>query len=81
MITLKSHGFKYSRPDTNIVFDVSYFVNPWRDETIRNETNPAQRRKVACESFPISGIQRRKEPKMSHNGKIVYYGGTSGRLS
>ena len=49
MITLKSHGFKYSRPDANIVFDVSYFVNPWRDETIRNETNPAQRRKKILE--------------------------------
>jgi RNase adaptor protein for sRNA GlmZ degradation len=44
MLTLKSHGFKYSRPEANIVFDVSYFVNPWRDESIRNETNPAIRR-------------------------------------
>ncbi len=36
MITIKSHGFKFSRPEANIVFDVSYLVNPWRDDEIRN---------------------------------------------
>lgn len=35
MITLKSHGFKYSRPEANFVFDVSYFPNPWREKEIR----------------------------------------------
>lgn len=37
MITIKSHGFKYSRPEANIIFDVSYFKNPWRKDDIRNE--------------------------------------------
>lgn len=44
MITIKSHGFKFSRPDANFVFDVSYFKNPWRDEAIKNEEDPAKRR-------------------------------------
>lgn len=35
MIYLKSHGFKFSRPEANVVFDVSYFSNPWRDPEIR----------------------------------------------
>lgn len=30
MITLISKGFKYGKPDTNFLFDVSYFKNPWR---------------------------------------------------
>lgn len=34
MITLTSHGFKYGRPDANIVFDVSYFNNPWRQQDV-----------------------------------------------
>lgn len=37
MITLKSHGFKYSRPEANFVFDVSYFKNPWREEKFRTK--------------------------------------------
>jgi Predicted P-loop-containing kinase len=45
MITLQSFGFKYGRPDANIVFDVSYFINPWRDASIREESEPAFRRK------------------------------------
>lgn len=44
MITLMSHGFKFSRPEANIVFDVSYFKNPWRDEDIRNEKDTVMRR-------------------------------------
>lgn len=44
MITIKSHGFKFSRPDANFVFDVSYFKNPWRDEDIKNEEDPKKRR-------------------------------------
>jgi RNase adaptor protein for sRNA GlmZ degradation len=44
MITLKSHGFKYARPEANFVFDVSYFKNPWRDENIRNEKDTELRR-------------------------------------
>lgn len=35
MITIKSHGFKFSRPEANIVFDVSFFKNPWRDKEVR----------------------------------------------
>lgn len=46
MITLKSHGFKFSRPEANIVFDVSYFANPWRDEAIRNEKDREKRREM-----------------------------------
>jgi RNase adaptor protein for sRNA GlmZ degradation len=30
MVTIKSYGFKFGRPEANIVFDASYFVNPWR---------------------------------------------------
>jgi RNase adaptor protein for sRNA GlmZ degradation len=45
MITLKSHGFKFSRPHANIIFDVSYFVNPWREKIIRDETDATERRK------------------------------------
>ena len=44
MITLKSHGFKFSRPEANFVFDVSYFKNPWRKEEIRIEKNSYKRR-------------------------------------
>ena len=36
MITLKSYGFKFGRPEANVVFDASYFKNPWRDEAIRS---------------------------------------------
>ena len=46
MITLKSHGFKFSRPEANFVFDVSYFKNPWRDEEIRNELNRDARKEL-----------------------------------
>jgi RNase adaptor protein for sRNA GlmZ degradation len=49
MITLKSHGFKFSRPDANIVFDVSYFANPWRDKEIREEINAEDRKQKVIE--------------------------------
>lgn len=49
MITLKSHGFKFSRPEANIVFDVSYFINPWRDESIRNEKDSIIRKELILE--------------------------------
>lgn len=49
MITLKSHGFKFSRPEANIIFDVSYFINPWREESIRHEVNSAFRKKKILE--------------------------------
>ena len=45
MITIQSFGFKYGKPEANIILDVSYFVNPWRDESIRNEVDPPLRRK------------------------------------
>ncbi len=32
MITLKSWGFKFGRPEANIMYDVSYLKNPWRDK-------------------------------------------------
>ena len=51
MVTLKSHGFKYARPEANLVFDVSYFKNPWRDEKIRNEKDHKTRRRLILESM------------------------------
>lgn len=45
-ITLKSHGFKYSRPDANYVMDVSFFINPWRDKKIRDEQDKDKRKKL-----------------------------------
>lgn len=44
MITLKSHGFKFSRPEANLVFDVSYFKNPWRDAEIKEQSDPVLRK-------------------------------------
>ena len=49
MITLKSHGFKFSRPEANIVFDVSYLVNPWREKRIREEEDPIKRKDMIME--------------------------------
>lgn len=34
--------------------------------------------KVQCEFFPFSSLQSTLKPSFSHNGRIVYYGGTSG---
>ncbi len=45
MLTIQSFGFKYGKPEANLILDVSYFVNPWRDESIRNEVDPPSRRK------------------------------------
>jgi len=39
MITLMSWGFKFSRPEANFSFDVSFLKNPWREKEIRNENN------------------------------------------
>ena len=44
MITLKSFGFKYGRPEANFVFDVSYLPNPWRDKEIRDCKDKKKRR-------------------------------------
>ena len=46
MITLKSHGFKFGRPEANYYFDVSFFKNPWRDEAIRKEENREVRKEL-----------------------------------
>ena len=46
MITIKSHGFKYSRPEANFIFDVSYFANPWRDEKIRNSKSDTKKDEI-----------------------------------
>ena len=44
MITLRSFGFKYGKPEANIIMDVSYFKNPWRDESIRHEADTLAKR-------------------------------------
>jgi len=36
MITLMSWGFKYGKPESNFLFDVSYLVNPWRNLELRD---------------------------------------------
>ena len=46
MITLKSFGFKYGRPESNFVFDVSYLPNPWRDKDIRECKDKATQTKM-----------------------------------
>jgi len=46
MIVIKSHGFKFSRPEANIAIDVSFFKNPWRDENIKNEKDIEKRKKM-----------------------------------
>ena len=43
-ITLKSHGFKFGRPNANIYIDVSYFQNPWREKEIAEEKNKEKRK-------------------------------------
>lgn len=37
MITLQSAGFKFGHPKANIIFDVSFLKNPWRESSIRYE--------------------------------------------
>ena len=49
MITLRSHGFKFGKPDCNYFFDVSLFKNPWRDDSIRNEADLEKRRNMIME--------------------------------
>lgn len=49
MITLKSFGFKYGKPEANIILDVSYFINPWRDASIKNEVDSVEKRKKILE--------------------------------
>lgn len=58
MITIQSFGFKYGKPEANIILDVSYFINPWRDASIRDEIDPVLRRQKIF-SFMMSqkGIQ------------------------
>ena len=46
MITLKSHGHKFSSPECNFKFDVSFFLNPWRDKKIRDEQDKEKRKKL-----------------------------------
>ena len=46
MITIISHGFKFSRPEANFVMDVSFFKNPWRDEEIKNEKDEFKRKQL-----------------------------------
>lgn len=63
MITMMSWGHKYGQPPANYKFDVSYFVNPWREEAIRQQKDPTRRRKMIlrqmqmqskCEEFVAS---------------------------
>ena len=49
MVTLKSYGFKFGRPECNLMFDVSYFANPWRDFHITEEKSPSKRKKLIKE--------------------------------
>lgn len=49
MITLKSYGFKFGRPEANIVFDVSYLINPWRNQEIREEEDLELRKDMIME--------------------------------
>ena len=46
MITLKSHGHKFSQPECNFKFDVSFFANPWRDKKIREEKDTEKRKRM-----------------------------------
>lgn len=46
MITLKSHGHKFSSPECNFKFDVSFFANPWRDKKIREEKDTEKRKQL-----------------------------------
>ncbi len=55
MITLKSHGFKFNRPEANIMFDVSYFKNPWRQENIREELSREGRNQKVIEFMMKQG--------------------------
>ncbi len=58
MITIKSFGFKYGRPEANIVLDVSYFKNPWRSEEIRHEKDIAKRAKLIMDyMMEQSGVE------------------------
>ena len=34
MITLMSWGFKFGRPEANLIMDVSFLKNPWREGVI-----------------------------------------------
>lgn len=45
-------------------WDLKACQKKWKDKTF--------------EYFPIAGLQPIAEPKKKHNGKVVYYGGTSG---
>lgn len=47
MITIRTHGFKYARPEANYYFDVSYLKNPWRNEAIRNAEAGDRHRLIA----------------------------------
>lgn len=49
MITLRSFGFKYGKPEANIILDVSYFINPWRDASIKDEVNSIEKSKKILE--------------------------------
>lgn len=53
MITIKSHGFKFSRPEANIIFDVSYFINPWRDPEIRDHKGSKEELKDKINAFMV----------------------------
>lgn len=49
MITIISHGHKFGDPPANFKFDVSYFKNPWRDESIKDEQDPVKRTAMILE--------------------------------
>lgn len=49
MLIIKSHGFKFGRPDANLFFDVSGFINPWREKKIRDEKDPKKQAELISE--------------------------------
>lgn len=49
MITLMSFGHKFGNPPANFKFDVSFFVNPWRDKNIKEEKDKEKQKKMIFE--------------------------------
>ena len=53
MITLMSYGFKFGRPEANIVFDVSLFKNPWRVEDLKATEKTSKVKKTKIIEFMV----------------------------
>lgn len=74
MITIHSFGFKYGKPEANIILDVSYFVNPWRDKSIREEIDVQKRRQKIIEFMNgqagITEFVSKTSDMLSHYDKL-----------